>query len=143
MKPKKKLPDFSKMSRKEEAEFWDTHDATEFDEDEFEEGGVLEVAPHIKNPRDLSPRCPKDDKILLTRYVDVEIANGRLILRHVPELYCREGHFTMLPAEIEKDIRVHEAVNEALHEPEARKSSPKRKAKLPSARSMIPERTKA
>lgn len=143
MKRKKKLPDFSKMSRKEEAEFWDSHDATEFDDGEFEEEGILEVAPHIKSPRDLSPRCPKDDKVLLTRYVDLEIADGRLILRHVPELYCREGHFTMLPAEVEKDIRILEAVDKALREPELSDAKPKKKVKHTPRRAAISEKTTA
>jgi hypothetical protein len=117
----KPIPEFK--TEKEEAEFWDTHDTTEY---EFEEEGILEVAAHITSPQGLSPRCPKDKKILLTRYVDVEIAGGRLILRHVRELYCREGHYATYPPEVEQDIRVHEAVSQALHEPEPQPSRSKK-----------------
>ncbi len=39
----KTLPKF--RSRREEREFWETHDATEY----FDEEGLIELAPHIKD----------------------------------------------------------------------------------------------
>lgn len=131
----KPIPEFK--SYKEEAEFWDTHDSTEY---EFEEEGILEVAPHIKSPRDLSPRCPEDDKVLLTRYIDLEIAGGRMVLRRVPQLYCRDGHYTALLPKVEMEVRVLEAVFEALREPIAK---PKKEGRRAATSMAVPEKLAA
>ena len=47
-KKKSKLPDFDKMTYKEEAHFWDTHEFTEF-EDEFKD---VEIVFDLKKPRE-------------------------------------------------------------------------------------------
>lgn len=47
-KKKSKLPNFSKMTYEEEANFWDTHDITDF-EDETEE---VEIVFDLKKPRE-------------------------------------------------------------------------------------------
>ncbi len=59
-KKKSKLPDFDKMTYKEEANFWDTHSFTEF-EDELEE---VEIVFDLKKPRDetIILRVQKDIK---------------------------------------------------------------------------------
>jgi hypothetical protein len=43
LKPLKRIPRFH--SREEEREFWDTHDTTEY----FDEESLVRLAPHIKN----------------------------------------------------------------------------------------------
>ncbi|MFH0937497.1 MAG: CopG family antitoxin [Candidatus Daviesbacteria bacterium] len=59
-KKKSKLPDFNKMSYKEEAEFWDTHDITDF-EDETED---VNIVFELEKPRDetIILRVQKDIK---------------------------------------------------------------------------------
>lgn len=71
MKNKKsKFPDFNKMTYEEEANWWDTHDVTDF-EDETED---VEIIFDLKKPRDetLIIRLQKDIKDKLER-----IANSR------------------------------------------------------------------
>lgn len=48
LKKKSKFPDFNKMSYEEEANWWDTHDITEF-EDETED---VEIVFELHKPRD-------------------------------------------------------------------------------------------
>src|SRR3990167_9931996 len=64
-KKKSKLPDFNKMTYREEAKFWDTHSFTEF-EDELEE---VEIVFDLKKPRDetIILRVQKDIKDRLDR----------------------------------------------------------------------------
>ena len=59
-KNKNKLPDFSKMSRKEEAEFWDTHSFTDY-WDELED---VDVVVELAKPKEetLVLRINKDVK---------------------------------------------------------------------------------
>ncbi len=102
---KKKLPYFE--TRKEAAEFWDTHSSADY-WDELEEV-ELKLDPSIKKPRDLSPRCPLDDKILVSRYIDMHLAEGRVRLEKLEELYCRQGHYARLAPEAEQLVREIEA----------------------------------
>ena len=48
MKKKSKLPDFSKMTYKEEAKWWDAHDLGDY-WDEFED---VDIVVALKKPRD-------------------------------------------------------------------------------------------
>ena len=48
MKKKSKLPDFSKMTYKEEAKWWDTHDLGDY-WDEFKD---VDIVVALKKPRD-------------------------------------------------------------------------------------------
>ena len=60
MKKKNKLPDFNKMTYEAEANFWDTHDITDF-EDETEN---VNIVFELDKPRDktLIVRLQKDFK---------------------------------------------------------------------------------
>ena len=107
-----KIPE---MSVEEEALFWDTHDATDYLDDM--EPVEVEIDPSVKSPRDLSPRCPVCDDVLLSRYVDVEVAGGRATLHGLRELYCREGHITRLAPEAEEIVRRVEEVLRMEKEP--------------------------
>ena len=105
----KEIPEFE--TEEEEAEFWDTHDSTEYVD--WDEAEVLEPDPAVKSPRDLSPRCPVCDDVLLSRYMDVEVAGGRATLHGLRELYCQEGHITRLAPEAEELVKAVEAVIES------------------------------
>jgi hypothetical protein len=107
-----KLP---KMTREEEAEFWKTHSSADYWDDM--EDVELKVHPRIKSPRNLSPRCPVCDEVLLTCYVDLDVAHGRLTLHKVHQLYCPKGHVTKLAPQAEKIVKAIEAVLEL--QPEA------------------------
>jgi hypothetical protein len=98
---KKRLPYFA--TREEAAQFWDTHSSVDY-LDDLEEV-ELEVDPRIKSPRDLSPRCPLDDEIMLSRFIDLRLAEGRVRLLKLEELYCPRGHYARLAPEAEQLVR--------------------------------------
>ena len=103
----KSLPHFK--SEKEEADFWASHDTADYFDMSTAEG--LEPGTFQR-----SPRCSVDDSILLSRYVDVEVVSGRVVIRRLRQLYCRNGHKqeTCLAPEAERRVRVIEAVALAL-----------------------------
>lgn len=88
------------MTREEEAEFWKTHSAVDYLDDM--EPVEVEFHPSIKSARDLSPRCEVCDDVLLSRYIDVDIAEGRVTLNGLRQLYCRQGHTKRLAPEAER-----------------------------------------
>jgi hypothetical protein len=90
------------MSRVEESKFWETHDATDY-LDAMEPVAVT-VGPR---PRD---RCSKCRKTLLSRYVDVTLADGRAQLRGLRQLYCPDGHQSRLAPEAQRLVDAIEAV---------------------------------
>ena len=96
-----KLPEFK--SDEEEIAFWDTHSFTDYLDDM--EPVEVELDPSIKSPRDLSPRCSVCDDVLLSRYVDLDVAGGRATLHNLRQLYCRQGHTVKLAPEAEKTVR--------------------------------------
>jgi hypothetical protein len=90
------------MTRQEEAEFWKTRDATDYLDDS--EPVEVEMGPHSQNHR----RVCGD--VLLSRYIDVELAAGRAVLRGLRELYCRQGHETRLAPETKRIVNAVKAV---------------------------------
>ncbi len=90
------------MTRGEEAEFWKTHDATDYLDDS--EPVEVETGPRPQN------RCLICSDVLLSRYVDVELAGGRAVLRGLRELYCRQGHEVRLAPEAQRIADAIEAV---------------------------------
>jgi hypothetical protein len=102
----KPIPAF--RSEKEEVEFWDTHDSTEYID--WDRATTLEPHPSLKSPRDLSPRCPHHkNQILHTRWRTIEIADGFASLHKVRELYCPRGDYTRLAPETAKIVKQAEA----------------------------------
>ncbi|MBI4785866.1 MAG: hypothetical protein HY782_02335 [Chloroflexi bacterium] len=101
----KRIPKFS--TEQEEIEFWDTHDSTEYID--WDKAARLRPHPSVKSPRDLSPRCPKDGKVLLSRWVDYDIADGEATLHGVRELYCQRGHYKRLARESEQRVKAVES----------------------------------
>ena len=96
------MAEIPKMTREEEADFWKTHDATDYLDGS--EPVKVEVGPRPWN------RCLVCGDVLLSRYVDVELAGGRAVLRGLRELYCREGHETRLSSEAQRIVDAVEAV---------------------------------
>ena len=76
------------MTRVEEQEFWESHDATDFLED-------MEpvVVTRMARPDTSCFVCGETTR---SRFVDIEIADRRLQLRRTRELYCPNGHETRL-----------------------------------------------
>jgi hypothetical protein len=108
MKNKKRLKKIPEIkTEKEEAEFWDTHDSTEYID--WDKAEILEVHPDVKSPRDLSPRCPHDGRVLLSRYRNLVVADGFATLNKVRELYCPRGDYTRLAPETERLVKRAEA----------------------------------
>lgn len=105
---KKRLPYLE--TREEAAQFWDTHSSVDY-LDDLEEV-ELKVHPSIKSPRDLSPRCPLDDQIMLSRFIDLHLANGQVTLEKLEELYCRKGHYARLAPEAQQLVEEVEAALE-------------------------------
>jgi len=102
----KKLPKFK--TRREAAEFWDTHSSADY-WDQFEEV-ELKLHPSVKSPRDLSPRCPRHkSQVLYTRWRTIVIADGFASLHRVRELYCPRGDYTRLAPETEALVKKAEA----------------------------------
>ena len=104
MNRKKKLPQFK--STEEEAEFWKTHSTADF-QDELEPVEMT-VKP---GPEGLSPRCPLDNQIMLSRYIDLHLGNGRVTLEGLEELYCPKGDYARLAPEAEQLVQ---AIQETL-----------------------------
>lgn len=100
-----KIPKFK--TKKEEIEFWDTHDSTKYID--WSKAVALKVHPSIKNPRDLSPRCPNDRQILLSRWRNLVVADGFVTLNNIRELYCPRGDYTRLAPESKKIVQEAEA----------------------------------
>lgn len=91
-----------KMTRQEEAKFWETHDATDYLDDS--EPVEVKMGPRPQN------RCQVCGDVLLSRYTDVELAAGRAVLRGLRELYCRQGHETCLAPEAKRIVNAVKAV---------------------------------
>jgi hypothetical protein len=94
-----KLPD---MSREEEAEFWKTHDATDFFAD-YEPTTMSRG----KRPKH---KCTNCGKRLLSHYVDVEVASGWVVMRQMRELYCPDSHESRLAPESQRLVDAIAAV---------------------------------
>ena len=94
-----KLPE---MSRTEEADFWETHDSTDF-LDEFESVELINT-PKPNN------RCSQCQKVMRSRYVDVETSLGQAIIRDLRELYCPDDHESRLSPEAQRLVDAIEAV---------------------------------
>lgn len=90
------------MSRAEEAEFWRTHDATDY----LDEFASVELT---KTPRP-DNHCFQCQKVMRSRYVNVEIALGRAVIRDLRELYCPDGHEARLSPEAQRLVNAIEAV---------------------------------
>ena len=90
------------MTRAQEAKFWETHDATEY-LDEMEPVTVV-VGPRPQN------HCSVCDQVLLSRYVDIDLAGGRAQLRRLRQLYCPAGHESRLAPEAQRLANAIEAV---------------------------------
>ena len=94
--------DIPEMTRAQEARFWETHDATDY-LDEMEPVTVT-VGPRPQN------RCSVCDQVLLSRYVDIDLAGGRAQLRGLRQLYCPAGHETRLAPKAQRLADAVEAV---------------------------------
>jgi hypothetical protein len=90
------------MTRAQEAKFWETHDATDY-LDEMESVTVT-VGPHPRN------RCSVCSQVMLSRYVDIDLAGGRAQLRQVRQLYCPAEHESRLAPEAQRLADAIEAV---------------------------------
>ncbi len=100
-----KIPKFK--TKREEIEFWDTHDSTEYID--WSKAATLKVHPSVKSPRDLSPRCPHDKQVLLSRWRNLVIADGFVTLNNIRELYCPRGDYARLAPESKKIVQEAEA----------------------------------
>jgi hypothetical protein len=90
------------MTRTQEAKFWETHDATDY-LDEMEPVAVTLGPP----PRH---RCAVCGQVLLSRYVNIDVAGGRAQLRELRQLYCPTGHDIHLAPESQRLTEAIEAV---------------------------------
>jgi len=90
------------MTRTQEAKFWETHDATDY-LDEMEPVAVALGSP----PRH---RCAVCGQVLLSRYVNIDVAGGRAQLRELRQLYCPAGHDIHLAPEAQRLAEAIEAV---------------------------------
>jgi len=90
------------MTRAQEAKFWETHDATDY-LDEMEPVTVT-VGPRPQN------RCSVCCQVMLSRYVDIDLAGGRAQLRQVRQLYCPDRHESRLSPEAQRLADAMEAV---------------------------------
>jgi len=90
------------MTRAQEGEFWATHDATDY-LDEMEPVAVT-VGPRPRN------HCSVCGRVLLSRYVDVDLAGGLAQLRRLRQLYCPDGHESRLAPEAQRLADAVEAV---------------------------------
>ncbi len=91
-----------KMTRRQEGEFWKTHDATDY----LDEMAPVEVTvgPRPQN------KCNVCRKIMLSRDVDVNLAAGKVQLRQLRQLYCPDEHETRLADEAQRLVDAIEAV---------------------------------
>jgi len=90
------------MTRAQEARFWETHDATDY-LDEMEPVTVT-VGSRPRN------HCSVCGQVLLSRYVDIDLAGGRAQLRRLRQLYCPAGHESRLAPEAQRLADAVEAV---------------------------------
>jgi hypothetical protein len=95
------MAEIPKMTREEEAEFWKTRGVTDYDDSEPVK---VEMGPRPRN------HCLVCGDVLLSRYVDVELASGRAVLRELRELHCRQGHEVRLAPEAQRIVDAIEAV---------------------------------
>ncbi len=88
------MADIPEMTRSQEGEFWETHDATDY----LAEMMAVEVTvgPRPQN------KCYECKKVMLSRNVDLNLASGQVQLRQLRQLYCPEGHETRLAEELTK-----------------------------------------
>lgn len=93
---KKPLPQLK--TEAEEADFWASHDSTEYLD--WDRGEWVVQAPLVR-----SSRCPVCGQVLLSRYVDVDVAGGRVTLHKMRELYCPQEHVVRLAPESEELIK--------------------------------------
>jgi len=96
------MTNIPEMSRSEEAEFWKTHDATDYLDE-------MEPVTVIRGPRPRN-RCSVCDRVMLSRYVDVDLAGGRVQLRRLRQLYCPVGYESRLAPEAQRLVDAIEAV---------------------------------
>jgi len=92
----------AEMSRDEEREFWGTHSSADY-------WNEMESVELVRGPRPKN-RCATCGNIMVSRYVDVELAGGRVVLRGVRQLHCREEHETHLAPEAQRVVDAIEAV---------------------------------
>ena len=90
------------MNHKEEAEFWQSHEATDY---------LHEMEPvYLSRGRKPDNRCHHCGQVMLSRKVDVPVASGRAVLRQLRELYCPDHHETRLAPEAQRLVEAVSAV---------------------------------
>ena len=90
------------MTRSEEHAFWKTHDATDY------LGETTAVA--VTRSDSARSKCAQCGKVLRSRFVDVTVANRRVQLRRLRQLYCPDQHETRLAPEAQRLVDAVEAV---------------------------------
>ncbi len=90
------------MTRAQEGKFWETHDAADYLDE-------MEHVTAATGPRPQN-RCSKCSRTLLSRYMDIDLADGQVQLRKLRQLYCPEGHETRLSPEAQRLADAIEAV---------------------------------
>ncbi|NUM45470.1 MAG: hypothetical protein HUU38_12265 [Anaerolineales bacterium] len=90
------------MTREEETQYWETHDSTDYLE-------AFEPVTFARAPKP-NLHCSQCQKIFLSRYIDVEISNGQVVVRHIRELYCPDSHEKRLSLEAQMLVNALEAV---------------------------------
>lgn len=93
-----KLPE---MSRKEEQELWETQSSADYAD--ILPWDDMEPVELVTGPRP-DNRCVTCGEIMLSRYVDVELAGGRVVLRGLRQLYRHKGHETRLASEAQRVV---------------------------------------
>ena len=93
------------MTRAQEAKFWETHDATDY-LDEMEPVTVT-AGPRPRN------RCSVCSQVMLSRYVDIDLAGGRAQLRQLRQLYCPAGHESRLAPEAQRLAEIFHGLSES------------------------------
>ena len=97
------MTNIPQMTRAQEARFWETHDATDYLDE-------MEAASLVSGSRP-SNHCVVCGRVLLSRYVDVDLAGGRVRLRELRQVYCPDGHETRLSPEAQRLADAIEAVS--------------------------------
>lgn len=103
------MPKLANMSREEEAEFWKTNDSTDFLDN-------YEATTLIRGKRP-THKCSSCGKRLLSHYVDVKVAAGRVVMRQMRELYCPDSHESYLASESQRLVNAVEAVMDLAPQP--------------------------
>lgn len=102
-----RLPRFKSI--KEAAEFWDTHDTTEY----FEDMDDVELSVGREKGQSLSPRCIHCGSMLLSRRIDLDVLDGRITLHDLCQLYCAKcGKTQELAPEAEALVEAVTAASE-------------------------------